>query len=232
MGEKERENHKKELWGFLIAGCVSMAFFCLLSLKVSPLFAINDDMMIESVLSGSYLRPYPYSYYFSAELGWILSGLYYVLPAISWLGVFYFGCHVACLASLLRFSLKRFEDRRMQLVACLFVFLGMIAFCFQEFVLMHYTVLAALLGATGLFLFAMAKDRSEFIRPIIYFLLCYLVRENVFFMLAPFIAIAFFHLLAKNGFEKFKEYLPRGILFAMLFVALFTLNRGALSGET
>ncbi|MBP5282385.1 MAG: hypothetical protein J6Z22_07770 [Lachnospiraceae bacterium] len=208
-----------------------MAFFCLLSLMVSPLFAINDDMMIESVLSGSYLRPYPYSYYFSAELGYLLSGLYSLVPALPWLGLFYFGCHVSCIASLIRLAWERFDDLRLRLGAVLIAFLGMIAFCFQEFVLMHYTVLAALLGATGLFLFLVAKEKTQFTRPIVYFLLCYLVRENVFFMLAPMIAIAFFYLLVKNGFENWKAYLPRGIVFGMLFIALFTLNRGALSGK-
>ena len=231
MEEKVRVDDQKRLRQILISGCVSTAFFCLLYLVVSPLFAINDDVMIESILSGSYLRPYPYAYYFSGELGWLISGLYSILPAIPWFGLFYAGCHVACMTSLIRFVMKKTKGLKGTVIASAFVMLFMVAICFQEFVLMHYTVLAALLGATGLFLFLMARSHEEMLRPIVYFLLCYLVRENVFFMLAPFIAIAFLWLLLKNGMERWREWIPKAIVFVVSLVALFTLNRGALHGD-
>lgn len=231
MGEKERNGNKRNLRLLFLAGCVSTAFFCLLHLLVKPLFVINDDVMIESVLSGSYLRPYPYTYYFSAELGLIISGLYFILPAIPWLGLFYAGCHVACMTSILRFLMARTEKKKNALIAGAFVMLFMIAICFQEFVLMHYTVLAALLGATGLFLFVMAKDHGEVLRPIIYFQLCYLVRENVFFMLMPFIVLAFLWQVLKTGVGRWKEWIPKGLVFMILTLAFFTLNRWAMTGK-
>ena len=233
MKERARENKAGEWKSFLIAGCVSTAFFCLLHFCVSPVFAINDDVMIESVLSGSYLRPYPYAYYFSAELGWILAGLYGLMPGIPWFGLFYAGCHVLCMTALVSFALRvmRKSTATKMLFAVLGVICCMTALCFQEFVLMHYTVLAAMLGATGLFLFAMAKDYREVSLPVILFLLCYLVRENVFFMLLPFIAIAFCYVLSENGWKTWKSYAPRTIAFFLAFVALFTINRSALRGE-
>lgn len=215
----------------MIAGCVSTAFFCLLSMFVTPLFAINDDIMIESVLSGSYLRPYPYTHYLSAELGWILSGLYLLLPSVPWFGLFYGVCHVACMSSLLCLAAARSKGWKHVAIAGCFVILGTSAICFQEFVLMHYTVLAALLGATGLLLFLMARNQSELVSPIMYFLLCYLVRENVFFMLAPFIVIAFLFLLLQNGIRSWKEYLPKAVLFAAAFLVLFAVNRAVPGGK-
>jgi len=207
-----------------------MAFFALIWSLAEPLYAINDDVMIESVLSGSYLRPYPLAYYFSAELGFLLSGLYGLLPGLPWLGLFYAGCHVGCLTSLLCLTGKRIRERIPRIMACVFLMVVLTALCFQEFVLMHYTVLAALLGATGLVLFGAAKERKELWQPVCYFLLCYLVRENVFFMLLPVIAVAFLYLLIQNGIAKWKEYLIPAISFMAAFLLLFGINRGVLRG--
>ena len=124
MEEKARENNKKRLWYVLIAGCVSMAFFGLLWILAEPLYAINDDLMIEAVLSGSYFRAYPFAYYFSAELGGLISSLYLLTARIPWLGLFYAGCHMACLASLLRLILERVEGLRLRGMGILLLFLG------------------------------------------------------------------------------------------------------------
>ncbi|MBO4290868.1 MAG: hypothetical protein J5898_03055 [Lachnospiraceae bacterium] len=213
------------------AGCVTIACFLLLFVIYPPMLSINDDMMIESILSGSYLRAYPYSYYFSAELGWILSSLYKVFPGAPWLGIFDILCNALCVYNILFTVLARIKTRKGKCFSAIFLILLFMALCGKSFVLLHYTVLSAVLGATGLFLFVTAKNKKEMIRPIMLLLLCYLVRENVCFMLLPWLGLVFLLRLSEEKAAFIKEFRYCAAVFALAFISLFLINRLSTGGE-
>lgn len=227
MGEGSLEKLlQKKSGSFLCATGITLIYFALLYLWRRPLLALNDDMMLESIFSGAFLEAYPYSYYVSAELGGFLSGLYRIIPAVPWLGLFYtFGamfCVGAVLAQILGeteyTAIKRFGFALLALT-------GVSALYFRWFFLMHYTVLAALYGAAGLYLFVKAGKSRNYCLPIVMFLFSYLIRENVFFMLCPFILAAAVFLLLEDKGRRVKKDLISGICFVTLFCVLFLINR-------
>lgn len=216
----------------LWAGCLTLAYFLVLFFCLSPYYAINDDMMIESILSGAYLRPYPYAYYLSSELGWILSLLYATVPKLPWLGLFYLFCNGACVFAVEYYALLRMAEAGWKKYALsLLVPIGFTALCFQNFVLLHYTCLAALLGSTGLVLLFLERGKGERLMSFLLLLSSYLVRENVFFLLAPFAALACLFLFLEMPSENRKGFLRELVVPCLLFLLLFGLNRGLLRGE-
>ncbi len=71
----------------IIIGIVyTVVLFAVVSLVFPSIYVLDDDAMIQSILSGTYFRPYPYTYYFSAELGIVLSLFYRMIPSVPWLG--------------------------------------------------------------------------------------------------------------------------------------------------
>lgn len=212
------ERGKALLW----AVGVTIAYFGIAFFALPPIYAINDDVMIESLLSGSYLEPYPYSYYFSAEFGWVISTLYRLLPGVPWLGFFYLLCNGACVFALE--CLVFFKKERTPLQKAFFSALtlaGVSALCFQNFILVHYTCIAAILGATGILLLLLTRGRRYRLTAVVFILFSYLVRENVFFLLAPFTALVWLWLFLDKQYEGKKAFFADACLFFFGFVLLF-----------
>lgn len=221
--------HQALLWAVLLtAGFQLVLFLCF-----TPHYALNDDMMIESILSGTYLRNYPYSYYFSAELGWIFAGLYRILPYAPWLGLFYLLCNGVCLLTAEWMILSKTAEKSLgKYVGAFLVLLGFTALCLPNLVMVHYTCLAAMLGAVGLCLLLLEGGKRERVVAISFFLLSYLVRENIFFLLCPLIALSFLYLFwnKKDSGERRKLLYDFG-LFCILFLLFFLMNRGVLQSK-
>ena len=216
------------IWPVFLTVC----YFCIVFLVFPPIYAMNDDVMIESILSGSYLRPYPYTYYFSAELGWVISGLYFLLPWIPWLGCFFALCNAVCVFSFAQLAFSRTDVKPMhQFLFAGLSFVGISALCFQSFVLVHYTYVAALLGATGILLLLLKKSGNGRIFAFVLMLFSYLVRENVFFLLAPFVALVFLADFLDKRIEKNKRFYVEAGMFAGGVALAFLLNKCLLSGE-
>ena len=138
--KKGKEMSLKHAWGTKEKAMIwpvflTVCYFCIVFLVFPPIYAMNDDVMIESILSGSYLRPYPYTYYFSAELGWVISGLYFLLPWIPWLGCFFALCNAVCVFSFAQLAFSRTDVKPMhQFLFAGLSFVGISALCFQSFV--------------------------------------------------------------------------------------------------
>lgn len=224
--EKDRSlNRPGRALKVLLPLLITILFGIVLFLLYRPIFVLNDDMLIEGILSGSYGGVYPYAYYFSVQLGLLLAGLYKVFPGVAWLGVFYCACIFGSFYVILQAIFQRMDDWK-KLCACVaaeLVTYG--ALVVPQFVFLHYTVIAAILGAAGLFLFGIVREKKHLVAPIVLFLLCYLVRENVFFMLLPFIGICYLALIWRGGRKVFREYFPYAAMFVLLFVLAFVWNR-------
>ena len=234
--QQQKEDRRDGIKSFLWSGCLTIVYFAVLFYCFRPHYAINDDMMMESILSGSYLRPYPYTYYLSAELGLFLSGLYGVLPQIPWLGLFDLFCNGICFWAILQLLFSKIKiDYPKIFPVFLMTGLGFTALCLQSFVLVHYTCLAAILGATGILLLLLGQRKNERMAAIAFFLLAYLIRENIFFLLAPMIGIVFLFLMMRerdrDKVTKRKKITREFAAFALLFCMLFLGNRCALKGE-
>lgn len=220
-----------------VAVMVTAILFLIISCWSDILYCLNDDMMIQSILSGRYSgSPSGKAVYLSVPLSSLLALLYGILPSLPWFGLFLAGCYILCFFLTLFTSLERLVKnpevtgkKRMIGIGCVCV-LCVLIFCgffLSQFLMIHYTVAAAVLGGTAIYLFMMSDDGGEgksalqsSWMPVVLLLLCYLVRTKVFFMTAPFLAAAGLYRILRT--RRFVCYLVplamlgAGLLFFML----------------
>lgn len=205
---KTKENQRNIKYvNIAVAVMVTAILFLILFLWSDIVYCLNDDMMIQSILSGRYSgSPSGKAVYLSEPLSSLLAFLYGILPSLPWLGLFLAGCYMLCFFLTLFSSLEKLVKspevtgkKRMigigcVCVLCVSIFCG---FFLSQFLMIHYTVVAAVLGGTAIYLFMMSDISEEgksalqsSWMPVVLLLLCYLVRTKVFFMAAPFLAVA------------------------------------------
>lgn len=230
---KENQRNIKYV-NIVVAVMVTAILFLILSFWSDIVYCLNDDMMIQSILSGRYSgSPSGKAVYLSEPLSSLLAFLYGIFPSLPWLGLFLAGCYILCFFLALFTSLERLVKnagftgkKRIIGIGCVCV-LSVSIFCgffLSQFLMIHYTVAAAVLGGTAIYLFMMSDDggegksalQSSWI-PVILLLLCYLVRTKVFFMTAPFLAAAGLYRILRT--RRFVCYLvPLAMLGAGLLL--------------
>lgn len=208
---------------------------------------LNDDVMIESLISGAYTgTPECMTYYFSVPLSFIISLFYQVLPMVPWLGVFFTFIYLFCFYQLSKRSLdiiNNFEKKNILSYSIIILGLAVVyIFIFlPNIVLMHYTIIAALTGCTAIFMLMTHENVaftkftkkptltnyafSDLPKITILMLLSYLIRENVFFMLLPFFAVAGLYRIIKDGKDETGKYVYAAIIFIVSFGIIFSINR-------
>lgn len=218
-----------------VAVMVTAILFLVLSLWSDIVYCLNDDLMIQSILSGRYSgSPSGKAVYLSEPLSSLLAFLYGILPSLPWFGLFLAGCYILCFYLTLFSSLERLVKnpeitgkKRMIGIGCVCVFCVSIfcGFFLSQFLMIHYTVAAAVLGGTAIYLFMISDDGGEgksalqsSWMPVVLLLLCYLVRTKVFFMTVPFLAVAGLYRILRT--RRFVRYL---VPLAMLGVGLLLL---------
>lgn len=203
---------------------ITVLYFAVVFMIFDAVYAINDDLMIQSVLSGSYYEIYPFTYYFSVVLGVIIAGLYAISPGIGWLGLFFISVFFICLFFILYRNLGISDSPVKKAVILVITLLAYTFLCLKSLIMLHYTVVAAVAGATGIYLFVTKKDNKGLVVPIILFVLTYLIRVKVFFMVMCFVTVAFLALILKEGLKSIKSYIPYILSFLGAMVIVLILN--------
>lgn len=235
--ENKDIRRKEKSVNIVVALSVTTVLFLALSFFFDVVYCLNDDLMIQSILSGRYSgSPSGKAVYLSEPLSSLLAFLYRLLPSLPWLGLFLTGCYVLCFFLVLYVSLERLikgveftRKGRMIGIGCICM-LAISIFCgffLSQFLMIHYTVVAAVLGGTAIYLFLLSEDTGEWRDvlqntwlPVLLLLLSYLVRTKVFFMALPFLAVAGLYRILRT--KRFAPYLiplimlGAGILFLML----------------
>lgn len=200
--EKHRmETKKRLLW---TAG-ISVVYWLIVFLAFDVIYGINDDIMIESILSGGLTgQPSSMAVYMGQPLTSILAFLYQLVPVFPWLGIFQTGCYLLCFGMLIYRVTGWCDNRKNTVIGVCFVVLVFSAFCLSQFLLIHYTVTAAVIGSVGLFLVGTQGDdasTSEGLWGYLLLILSFLIRKQVFFLLFPFLlCILLFRILQNKKF--------------------------------
>ena len=162
---------------YVAALIATPAFYILLFFYRAPLFVLNDDVAIESILSGAYSgTPDMHTVYMGVGLSFILSLLYRLIPFIPWFGLF-------CIIVVILSTAVVLKKNEIAGAAFILFFFGSCA------LMPHYTVVAACAGAAGLFMLSgHAKEEAvaDIWAALIMLLLCYQIRMQVFLMFVPF----------------------------------------------
>ena len=234
----------KELIGALL---LTILYFIVVSVFYDITYELNDDVMINDILSGHLIKPFAFSYYLSGQLGLVLSLFYSILPAIPWFGAFQLGVFAVVLFTILFISFNLGKNTKEKAIYAILSLIFFTAVFLRSLVLVHYTVTASAIGACGLILLFLLKGTYEK-RPfwkqpalylaIIMILLAYLIRENVGFMLIPFVCIVIFCLLIRDAFKEkdkvgqiIKNYLFLALAIMLVLLINILINRNMPASE-
>lgn len=184
-------------------------------LSQSPIFYLNDDVTMRSILSGAYTgRPDGHAVYMQYPLTGILALLYRLINAVSWFELFFAACIGVCM---ILFA----EQFQHPLIGCLSALACYVPFC----IYLHYTLVAALVAGTGIFLL-MRRKRNGW--SVVLLLLAYMIRGQIGLLCLPFAAAAIVWQLADTAEEERKKEAVRwskysAVLLGGLFVC-FLIN--------
>lgn len=198
----------------MILVCLMAATFLGVSLVCRPVFYLNDDVTMRSILSGSYLgKPDGHAVYMKYPLTGILSFFYRLSADIPWLELFFAGCLAGPVVSIVTLTSK--QDKHIfwkVLCASLFVL--------PFFWYMHYTIIAAVLVGTAAFLLSTGKKGSQ---AGVYWLLAWMIRSQIAYLVLPFLLTAVLWKEADRKGQEIKRDLlsflkVSGITLTALFI--------------
>lgn len=142
-----------------------------------PVFYLNDDVTMRSILSGAYTGvPDGHVVYMQYPLSVFLALLYRILPIIPWMEFFFSICLWACMLILTKESANKVMGMTVAIV-----------FVMPFYLYMHYTVVAAVVAATAIFLVCTGRKKPV---SLILFWIAYMIRSQVGLLSLPFILAA------------------------------------------
>lgn len=208
MSFGEKRNSKKEC--FIIGGLV-LCVLVGITIACPPYYSMNDDVMMKSILSGAYTgTPDGHTVYMKYPLSGIISLLYRMTGKVSWFDIVMVGCFWLSISSVV---LRIVKSRRVLLIA------GVVSLCLALFLpqllTMHYTLVAAMVGSSGLFLVMTGGGAIA----TVLFILCYCIRSQVFFLLLPFLGVAVLWRIAgkkREGLFRQLFWVAAGVVLCML----------------
>ncbi len=191
MSFLKKPNSKKE---YIIVGGLVLCVLVGISLLCPPYYSMNDDMMMKSILSGAYSgTPDGHTVYMKYPLSGIISLLYRITGKISWFDVVMVGCFWVSISSVILRVVKSRSVILIVAVSCLCSSLFL-----PHLLTMHYTLVAAMVGSSALFLVMTGGGWLA----VVLLILCYCIRSQVFFLLLPFLGVTVLWRMAGKKRDK------------------------------
>ena len=179
------------LGSYAAAAAVTAVFLVLLFLRFDAYYDLNDDVLMEDLLSGAYTGAPAFrniqSYY---PLTLLLGGLYRISQNIPWYGAFLMVMQSVSLMIILGTIFKSFSGR--SLITAVFSAFLICGFISQHFVFVQYSVTVGLLCTAAAALLTdrqMPFGRRAGIASLL-LLTAYLLRSEMMIMMLPFVGIA------------------------------------------
>ena len=164
----------------IISVCVTGAVFALAAFLCRPVFYLNDDVTMRSILSGIYTGvPDGHVVYMKYPLTGMLSLLYRLTDKLPWLELFFAGCLIWAVAEMV--SVGKGKEKEM-----FWELLPGILFVLPFFFYMHYTIIAAVLAGTAAFLLCAGQK----VKPAVFWLVAWMIRSQVAYLVLPFLGVA------------------------------------------
>ena len=162
------------------------------------IYDINDDVAMRNVAAGVITgEPDAHLIFVKYILGLVIAGLYGLLPGLDWYGLVMVGIMLFSFAMILYRGLV---SERSVLWKGMYTVLGLLLFtsiCLQHLTAFQWTVVGAMAGVSGIYLFHTSEttDRFQSILEegisVFLLLLCMAVRQSVFLMIFPVTVVCF-----------------------------------------
>lgn len=208
-----------------IVWCVCMLYLLIIMQVIPITYAINDDVAMRDIASGSLTGTPDYHLIFiKAAFGWVLTGLYRCFEGIDWYGCVFLGMMVLCCGILLERwnSWCIQKDKKPWYIIGWYV-IGITGVLLEHMLNFQFTVTAAILAGTAIFLYGTAgrEDNNFYGRTgsvLILLWLSFCVRSDVLFMAVPFGGLLF---LAKADSIKRKVITALIAMVGLLGIMVF-----------
>lgn len=164
---------------------VMFIIMILASVILPPVFNTNDDVTMRMIVSGAITGiPDGHAVFIMYPLSWLLCLLYKVTNQIDWYSLFFSSAIFLCgflVLKEIRNILWNEKINRYFTVLLSGIVISMIYLI--SYIYVQFTVVAAVFGATAIFLFFIHRHRAA---AIVFMILCFLIRSDVFLMVLPF----------------------------------------------
>lgn len=211
-------NTQKKIMNFILAGLVVIGTFVFVSTCFDFYYDLNDDMVIKDILSGAYSgTPSGYTNQMLYPLGWLLSGIYMLMPKVPVFGIFLCICFGISFFMITYRMQNFFQKKLVKITVTILMILVFSALMLWELVYVQYSVVCGVLAGTACFWFytsAIECDKSEFwknnIPAILLVWLAFLIRSEMLLLTTPFIAVVGIWHWADSVKEKRKNSVEIG----------------------
>lgn len=183
-------------------------------------FLLNDDVTINSILNGSYTGVADgHGIYMRYPLTGIMSLLYRILPFIPWFTILLLGCYGFAIWAVLRVTGKKISRPMNWKNTGLISFSAamLLLLLVPQMLELHYTVATAALCAGAIFLTVFGEMHWV---PGIAFALAYCVRQDVFFLAAPFLFVALLWSMTKGRWKNALKMAGIAAGFGIVFMGI------------
>jgi hypothetical protein len=165
----------------IVSACVIIMVFVAAFFVCRPVFYLNDDVTMRSIMSGNYSgSPDGHAVYMKYPLTWVLRVLYGIENVVPWLELFFAGCLVWSATE----CISKLKTEKSGMWG---VLIPTVLFMLPFFWYMHYTMIAAALAGTAAICLCCGKSKSK---PVIVWLLAWMIRSQVAYLALPFLGVA------------------------------------------
>lgn len=222
-------NKKYFIYAF-VSFCM-LLLFCILYKTVGFYYGINDDTTMQKIASGYYGSPDGHLVFIKYLLGSAIAALFRAKQGIDWYGLLMislsFICYVLIISRMFAITANKQHNYWIRIICVLSVAI----LFFDTIIFFQFTVVAATLAATALFLTILFdSNQSKFSYVVIWvlYLLAALIRRKIFFMFFPLILLAnvyvLFKCLAEQKIKLNKDNLKTIIKKTWFYAFVFVLG--------
>ena len=180
---------EKKKWLVLV---LILSLVGIVTLLKPPVFYLNDDVTMRSILSGTYTgTPDGHAVYMQYPLTGLLALSYKLCGSLPWLEL----CFTAFLVAGMVCVAWQFKRPVIGVLASVAVYMPF-------YLYMHYTLVAALMAATALFLLVQGKCPK---RSLLFVAAAYMIRSQVGLLCLPFVLCALVWRVAVSPKEEWKK---------------------------
>lgn len=183
------QGNKKEnvLWAI----GATVLFLAICAAGIPFMYQVCDDKYLMQFASGQYLgTPSDYMIHIRFPISYLYSFLYKICDTVDWYGTIMIGMQLFCLTLLVYKLLTQITSQKAKGLTVILVYGLMLSMWITEIVSITYTTSAAFLGITAIVWYIISDRKiKDYIFCILLMVICYNIRYETFYMVAPFAAV-------------------------------------------
>jgi hypothetical protein len=155
----KEEQRSRTIRDMLFALAATLLFALAAGCFYDCYYDLNDDVLIKDILAGTYTgTPEGRNIQMLYPIGFLISVLYRLSPALPWYGIFLCACHIVCFLLIGKRAIAFVNGFIKKSLILLFQSLLFAGLLLWELIYVQYSVTCALLTAAGVFLFYTTDD--------------------------------------------------------------------------